>query len=178
MQQQRGITDDRRTTRERRGARLVNAVLEQEPALDHVHEYHGHYLEDLAVGQRASYARTVTEADIVLFAGISGDVNPIHLNHEFAADTRFGNTIAHGMLSAGFISTVLGTRLPGPGCIYLGQTLRFLAPVRAGDTVVAWVTIADIDEKRRAVVCETRCLVKDTLVIEGEATMMVSRRKT
>ena len=155
----------------------MSAVVAPEIALDHVDEYHGHYLEDLTVGQKASYAKTVTEADIVLFAGISGDVNPVHLNQEFAADTRFGDTIAHGMLSAGFISTVLGTRLPGPGCIYLAQTLKFMAPVRAGDTVVAKVEVSSIDEKKRIVVCSTRCLVKDAVVIEGEATMMVSRRK-
>lgn len=155
----------------------MSAVLQPEPALDHLDEYHGHYLEDLVVGQKASYAKTVTEADIVLYAGISGDVNPIHLNQEFAADTRFGDTIAHGMLSAGFISTVLGTKLPGPGCIYLGQTLKFMAPVRAGDTVVARVEVTSINKKKRIVVCSTRCLVKETLVIDGEATMMVSRRK-
>ena len=86
-------------------------------------EFHGFYLEDLEVGQAASYAKTVTETDIVLYAGTSGDVNPVHLNQEFAAGTSFGDTIAHGMLSAGFISTVLGTKLPGPGCIYVGQTL-------------------------------------------------------
>jgi len=143
---------------------------------NHLDEFHGYYLEDLAVGLTSSYAKTVTETDIVLYAGISGDVNPVHLNQEFAADTRFGKTIAHGMLSAGFISTVLGTRLPGPGCIYLSQTLSFCAPVGAGDTVVARVEVVSIDEVKRKVVLSTRCFVKDTLVIDGEATMMVSRR--
>ena len=85
----------------------------------------------------ATFAKTVTDADIVLFAGISGDTNPVHLDAEAAAGTLFKERIAHGMLSAGFISAVLGTRLPGPGCIYLSQSLKFLAPVRIGDTVCA-----------------------------------------
>ncbi len=141
-----------------------------------VDEFHGYYLEDLSVGLGASYAKTVTDADVVLYAGISGDVNPIHLNQEFAAGTDFGETIAHGMLSASFISTVLGTKLPGPGCIYLGQSLKFRAPVRAGDTVVARVEVVSIDERRGRVVLSTRCMVKDRVVIDGEATMKVSRR--
>ena len=102
------------------------------PELDDIH---GYYFEDLSVGMSASYAKTITETDIVLFAGISGDVNPVHLNQEFASDTMFEGRIAHGMLTASFISTFLGTKLPGPGCIYLRQDLRFLAPVRPGDTV-------------------------------------------
>ena len=140
-------------------------------------EFHGYYLEDLRIGLSAGYAKTVTEADIVLYAGISGDVNPIHLNQEFAAGTHFGETIAHGMLSAGFISTVLGTKLPGPGCVYLGQNLKFRAPVRAGDTVVARVEVTSIDEVKGRVVLQTRCTVKDTVVVDGEATMLVSRRE-
>ena len=92
------------------------------PELDDIH---GYYFEDLSVGMSASYAKTITETDIVLFAGISGDVNPVHLNQEFASDTMFEGRIAHGMLTASFISTVLGTKLPGPGCIYLRQDLRF-----------------------------------------------------
>ncbi len=142
-----------------------------------VDEFHGYYLEDLSIGLGASYAKTVTDADVVLYAGISGDVNPIHLNQEFAAGTDFGKTIAHGMLSAGFISTVLGTKLPGPGCIYLGQSLKFRAPVRAGDTVVARVEVISIDESKGRVVLSTRCMVKDKVVIDGEATMKVSRRE-
>ena len=86
----------------------------------------GYYYEDLAVGQSSSYAKTITDADIVLFAGVSGDTNPVHLDDEFAASTRFGHRIAHGMLTAAFISTVLGTKLPGPGAIYLKQNLKFM----------------------------------------------------
>ena len=100
-----------------------------ETAATHLDEFHGYYLEDLAVGLVSSYAKTVTETDIILYAGISGDVNPIHLNQEFAADTRFGKTIAHGMLSAGFISTVLGTRLPGPGCDFTRSTQPATCPI-------------------------------------------------
>ncbi len=141
-----------------------------------VDELHGFYLEDLTVGMTASYGRTVTDADIVLFAGVSGDDNPVHVNEEFAAETLFKGRIAHGMLSAGFISTVLGTRLPGAGCIYMSQSLRFKAPVRAGDTVTARVTVANVDEAKRRVTLETKCLVRDKVVLEGEALMMVNRR--
>ena len=93
-------------------------------------EFYGYKFEELSVGQSAVYARTVTEADILMFAGVSGDYNPVHINEELAASTMFGGRIAHGMLSAGFISTVLGTKLPGPGAIYLAQTLKFKAPVK------------------------------------------------
>ena len=97
-------------------------------------ELHGYYLEDLAPGMTALYAKTVTDADVVLFAGISGDVNPVHLNQEFADRTMFRGRIAHGMLTASFISTVIGTKLPGPGCIYVSQNLKFKAPVRVNVT--------------------------------------------
>ncbi len=136
----------------------------------------GFFVEDLTVGQTASYAKTVTEADIVLFAGVSGDTNPVHLNQDFAAKTMFKGRIAHGMLSAGFISTVLGTKLPGPGAIYLSQTLKFKAPVRAGDTVVARATVTGIVPDKRRVTLATTCHVGDTLVIEGEAVVMVPSR--
>jgi 3-hydroxybutyryl-CoA dehydratase len=136
----------------------------------------GFFLEDLAVGQTARYAKTVTEADIVLFAGVSGDTNPVHLDQEFAAKTMFKGRIAHGMLSAGFISTVLGTKLPGPGAIYLSQSLKFKAPVRAGDTVVAHATVTAIAPEKRRVTLATTCQVGDTVVIEGEAVVMVPSR--
>lgn len=137
---------------------------------------HGHYLEDLSVGQTASIARTVTEADIVLFSGVSGDINPIHLNAEYAATTPFKARIAHGMLSVGFISAVLGTKLPGPGTIYLGQTLKFRQPVMIGDTVTAVATIKEIVPEKRRVVLDTVCRVAGKVVIEGEATVMVDSR--
>jgi 3-hydroxybutyryl-CoA dehydratase len=102
---------------------------------------HGYFLDDLEVGMSATYSKTITDADITIFAGVSGDTNPVHLDDGFAAQTLFGERIAHGMLSASFISTVFGTRLPGPGCIYLSQNLRFRAPVKVGDTVEARCSI-------------------------------------
>ena len=139
---------------------------------------HGYYLEDLKVGMSTSYGRTVTETDIANFAGVSGDTNPLHLNAEFAANTRFKQRIAHGMLSAAYISTLIGTRLPGPGCLYISQTLRFTAPVRIGDTVIATATVTDIDTARRRVKLSTVCRVGDIVVVDGEAeTLLESREK-
>ncbi|MCH8925610.1 MAG: MaoC family dehydratase, partial [Proteobacteria bacterium] len=122
------------------------------------------------------YAKTVTEADIVMFAGVSGDTNPVHLDALFADQTPFKGRIAHGMLSASFISTVLGTRLPGPGCIYLSQSLKFRAPVKAGDTVTARVTVKDVDIETKRITVDTVCTVGDTVVIDGEAQLIVNRR--
>jgi 3-hydroxybutyryl-CoA dehydratase len=139
-------------------------------------ETHGYYLEDLSTGMTAAYAKTVTDADVVLFAGITGDSNPVHLDQEFAKKTLFEGRIAHGMLTASFISTVLGTKLPGPGCIYVSQNLKFKAPVRIGDTVRARVTITAINQERGRVTVETVCCVGDTVVIEGEAELLVPRR--
>jgi len=146
-----------------------------------MNELHGYDVEDLSVGMSASYGKTVTDADIVLFAGVSGDNNAVHTNQEFAATTAFGGRIAHGMLSASFISAALGTRLPGPGSVYMGQTLRFRAPVRPGDTVTATVTVKSIDVQKSRVVLDTTCRVGSTVVIEGEATILVTscvRRST
>ncbi len=137
---------------------------------------HGYYLEDLSVGMSDVFAKTVSEADIVLFAGVSGDTNPVHINQQFAEATPFKGRIAHGILSASFISTVLGTRLPGPGAIYVSQNLRFRAPVKAGDTVVARATVKEIHAERRRVVLTTVCTVGDTVVIDGEAVTMVDNR--
>jgi 3-hydroxybutyryl-CoA dehydratase len=136
----------------------------------------GHFIEDLSVGQSASYTKTVTEADIVKFADVSGDNNPVHLDEAFAQTTMFKGRIAHGMLSAGFISTVIGTKLPGSGTIYMSQTLRFKAPVRIGDTVTATCTITEIIPEKRRAVLNTSCKVGDTVVIEGEALVMVPAR--
>ena len=124
----------------------------------------------------AVYAKTVTDADIVMFAGISGDTNPVHLDDLFADQTPFKGRIAHGMLSASFISAVLGTRLPGPGCIYLSQSLKFRAPVKVGETVTARVTIKDVNLGNKRITVDTVCTVGDTVVIDGEAQLMVSRR--
>ena len=137
---------------------------------------HGYYFEDLSVGMSDSYTRTVTEQDIEQFAQVSGDDNPVHMDAEFAATTRFKQRIAHGMLSAGFISTVVGTQLPGPGCLYVSQNLKFRAPVFIGDTVTATVTIIDLNARRGYVTLDTVCCVGDTDVIRGEAMMLVPKR--
>ena len=136
----------------------------------------GYYIEDLTEGMTAVFGKTITDADILMFAGVSGDTNPVHLNEEFASGTAFQGRIAHGMLTASLISTVLGTKLPGPGCIYLSQTLKFMAPVRAGDTVRAEVKITAIDRDRRRVTFATVCSVGGKSVLEGEALTMVPRR--
>ena len=137
---------------------------------------HGYYLEDISVGMSDSYAKTVTDADVVMMAAISGDTNPVHLNEEFAQETMFKGRIAHGMLSAAFISTVFGTKLPGPGCVYVKQSLNFKAPVRVGDTVWATVTCKDIVPEKGRVVFDTVCTVKGKVVVDGEAVLMVARR--
>lgn len=138
---------------------------------------HGYYIEDITVGMSAEYTKTVTDADIKLFADVSGDTNPVHLNQDFAAQTIFKGRIAHGMLGAALISTVFGTKLPGPGAIYLSQDLRFKAPVRIGDTVVAKVTAVEVNAARRRVKFACECRVGDTVVIDGEASLMVDSRK-
>lgn len=139
-------------------------------------EMHGYYLEDLEVGMSASYAKTISESDVYMFAGISGDNNPIHINSEYAATTPFKNRIVHGMFSAALISTVAGTRLPGPGAIYIEQTIKFKAPVYIGDTAKATGTIEEIDEKRRRVKMRTDVHVGEKLVATGYGTYMVDKR--
>ena len=135
-----------------------------------------YFIEDLKPGISASFGKTVTDADIVLFAGISGDTNPVHINQAYAEQTQFKGRIAHGMLSVGFISAVLGTKLPGPGSIYMSQTLRFKAPVKVGDTVTATCTVTEVIPEKRRAVLSTICKVGDTVVIEGEAMVMVPSR--
>jgi len=134
----------------------------------------GYFVEDLTIGQTATFTKTVSERDIQQFAEVTGDANPVHLDESYAATTRFKTRIAHGMLGAGYISAVIGTKMPGPGTIYLGQTLKFMAPVKIGDTVVATVEVAAIAGKR--VTLKTVCRVGDTVVIDGEATVMVPAR--
>lgn len=136
----------------------------------------GHFFEDLAVGMSASVAKTITEADIVLYAAVSTDTNPVHINEEAAERSIFKGRVAHGMLSAGLISAALGTRLPGPGTIYLSQSLRFRAPVRPGDTVTATVEVTALDPERKRATLKTTCLVKGRPVIEGEALVQVPAR--
>jgi 3-hydroxybutyryl-CoA dehydratase len=134
------------------------------------------YFEDLSVGLRETYAKLVTSEDIVAFAEISGDRNPIHLSDEFAAKTPFGSRIAHGIFTASLISAVIGTRLPGPGAIYISQNLRFLAPVRIGDTVETSVEIVELTDRGRRAKLRCACTVGDVLVLEGEAEVKVPPR--
>lgn len=136
----------------------------------------GLFLEDLSIGQAAELARTVTSGDLVAFAEVTGDNNPVHLDEAYASTTPFGGRIAHGMLSAGYISAVIGTKLPGPGAIYLSQALRFRRPVKIGDTVVAHAEITAIDTDRARVTLKTVCSVAGKAVVEGEAEIMVPRR--
>ena len=139
-------------------------------------EVHGLYLEDITMGQTAVYTKTVTDADILAFAGVSGDTNPIHLSDDFAKTTMFEGRIAHGMLSASFISTLIGTRLPGPGAIYMGQNLKFLAPVKPGQTVNTRATVTAIDLEKARITLHTQCSVGAEVVIEGEAMIKVPMR--
>ena len=142
----------------------------------HVTNQHGYYLEDLSIGMVSSYKKTITAKDIEAFAAVTGDSNPVHLDADYAATTPFKARIAHGMMSAGLISTVLGTQLPGPGCIYLDQQIKFRAPVFIGDTVVATVTVEEINQRRGRVSLKTQCFVKDKLVADGTASMMVDKK--
>lgn len=128
------------------------------------------------VGQQASVTRTISESDVYLFAGITGDLNPAHTNEEYAKKTHFKTRIAHGMLSSGLISAVLGMKLPGPGTIYTGQTIKFLAPVHIGDTITATAEIQSLDLNRNRVVLTTTCTNQDgRVVITGEATALLPR---
>lgn len=139
-----------------------------------MNELNGYDVEDLKVGMVATFSKTITEADIVLFAGVSGDNNAVHVNEEFAATTRFGGRIAHGFLTASVISAAVANRLPGPGTVYLSQQLQFRAPVRPGQTVHATVTVSTIDTIKRRVGLETVCRVGDTVVIDGQALVMTT----
>ena len=139
-------------------------------------ELHGYYFEDLKVGMTAVYSRTITEADIANFAAVSGDINPVHLSEQFGKAGMFEGRIAHGMLSASFISAVIANRLPGPGAIYLSQTLNFRAPVRIGDTVDVVVEVVELIDKGRRARLHCECLVGDTVVLDGEAQIKVPPR--
>jgi 3-hydroxybutyryl-CoA dehydratase len=139
-----------------------------------MNQLNGYDVEDLRVGMSASFAETITEADLVLFAGVSGDNNAMHVNEEFAAATAFGGRIAHGMLTASVISAAIANKMPGPGTVYLGQNLRFRAPVRPGETVHATVTVTEISVGRRRVTLSTICRVGEKVVIEGDALVMTT----
>lgn len=134
-------------------------------------------VEDLEIGMTRSLSKTITDREIELFAEVSSDHNPVHLDDAYARDTIFQGRIAHGMLTAGLISAVIGEQLPGHGSVYLGQTLRFMAPVRPGDRVDARVTVLTIDHGKRRVTLECLCHVGDTVVLKGEATVLAPSRK-
>jgi 3-hydroxybutyryl-CoA dehydratase len=135
------------------------------------------FLEDLTVGQSASYGRAISEADVREFALMSGDFNPVHLDEAYAQNTRFKGRIVHGMLPVTFVSTVLGTRLPGAGAIFMGANFRFKAPVRIGDTVIATCTVREINTVKSRVTFDCVCKVGDTVVVEGDALVMVPSKE-
>jgi len=137
---------------------------------------HGYYLEDLSVGMQAVYAKTLTEADVLMFAAVSGDTNPLHLNAEFAGQTRFKQRVVHGMLTTSLWSTLVGTRLPGPGCAYMGQELNFYKPVHIGDTVTATVTLTEIIKEKQRVLLDAEAHVGGEIVAAGQARVWVPRR--
>ncbi|MBU0550148.1 MaoC family dehydratase [Myxococcota bacterium] len=130
----------------------------------------GKTIHELEVGQEASFSKTLTESDVYLFAGVTGDLNPAHIDEVYASNTFFKTRIVHGMLLGGMISAVLGSKLPGPGTIYVKQDLRFKAPVRIGDTVTAKAIVKSLDLEKNRVVLETVCVNQDgLLVLVGEA---------
>ena len=134
-------------------------------------------IEEIEVGMTRHLFKTVTDRDIEMFAEVSTDRNPVHLDESYAQDTIFQGRIAHGMLTAGLISAVIGEQLPGHGTVYLGQSLKFMAPVRPGDTVRAEVKVTAIDHSKRRVTLETHCAVGNTVVLKGEALVLAPSRK-
>ena len=134
-------------------------------------------IEDIEMGMSRHLHKVISDEDIALFAQVSTDHNPVHLDESYARDTIFQGRIAHGMLTAGLISAVIGEQLPGHGTVYLGQSLKFLAPVRPGDLVLAEVEVTDIDHSRRRVTMNTRCIVNNKKVLVGDATVLAPSRK-
>ena len=134
-------------------------------------------IEDLEIGMMRYLQKQVTDRDIALFAEVSTDRNPVHMDDDYARDTIFEGRIAHGMLTAGLVSAVIGEQLPGHGTVYLGQSLKFMAPVRPGDVVRAEVTVLTIDHSRRRVTLDCRCLLGDTVVLKGEALVLAPSNK-
>jgi 3-hydroxybutyryl-CoA dehydratase len=136
----------------------------------------GYFFEDLHIGQSATLSKIITEADVQMYAAVSMDTNPIHLDEEIASRSRFGGRIAHGMLSAGLISALLGNHLPGPGTIYMRQSLTFRAPVKIGSTVRAMAEITGLNPASKRATLRTTCMVEETVVIDGEACVLVPSR--
>jgi 3-hydroxybutyryl-CoA dehydratase len=130
-------------------------------------------IHDVSIGMCASYSQTITDADIKAYAGLSGDNNPVHMSEEYANESRFKKRIAHGFMSAGFFSALFGTRLPGPGCVYVSQSLNFKRPVFIGDTVTATVVVDSIDIDKKKIFFNTFCKVKNKIVIDGKAEILM-----
>ena len=124
-----------------------------------------------------SYSQTISEADVKAYAGISGDRNPVHMDDEYAEKSRYKKRIAHGMISSSFFSALFGTKLPGPGCVYVNQSLNFKRPVYIGDTVTAIITVTKIDEIKSRVYFDTVCKVKNKIVIDGQAELYIPKEK-
>lgn len=138
----------------------------------------GKTIDELNIGDQASFSKTISETDVYLYAGITGDFNPAHVDEVYAQSTAFKTRIAHGMLTAGLISNLLGTQLPGPGSIYMSQSLKFLAPVSIGDTITATVEVIDIIIEKKRVVLKTTCVNQEgTIVVDGEALISPPRKK-
>jgi 3-hydroxybutyryl-CoA dehydratase len=136
----------------------------------------GYFFEDIQVGMEAKLSRVVTDADIRAFAQVSGDDNPVHLDDAYAAGTMFNSRIAHGVLTASYISAAVGTKLPGPGCIYISQTLNFKAPVRIGDEVETTVRVTELLPEKKRVILACQCMVNGKTVLEGQAVVMAPSR--
>lgn len=129
--------------------------------------------EDIEVGMSVSYSQTITDSDVKSFAGLSGDHNPIHVDEIYAAESRFKKRIAHGLISGSFFSALFGTKLPGPGCVYVAQSFQFKKPVYLGDTVLAVAEVTNIDKVNRRVFFKTICKVGHRIVIDGQAELYV-----
>lgn len=136
----------------------------------------GKTIKEISLGDKASFQKTISETDVYLYAGITGDINPAHINEEVSKDTMFKGRIAHGMLTAGLVSAVLGVQLPGPGTIYLSQDIKFTAPVKFGDTIKAEVEVMEVNVDRNRIKLSTKCINQnDKVVLDGIATVMPPR---
>ena len=133
-------------------------------------------ISNIEIGMTESYSQTITDADIKMYAGVSGDINPVHMSDEYAKQSRFKDRIAHGLLSAGFFSALFGTRLPGAGCVYVSQNLEFKRPVYLGDRVTATITVTKVDQKNKKVYFRTFCMVKNKIVIDGHAVLFIPEK--
>lgn len=134
-------------------------------------------INEIKIGMSESYSQTISEADVKAYAGISGDRNPVHMDDEYAEKSRYKKRIAHGMISSSFFSALFGTKLPGPGCVYVHQSLNFKRPVYIGDTVTSIITVTRIDEIKNRVFFDTVCKVKNKVVIDGEAELYIPKEK-